>query len=94
MRWKAFLFLKDYQTDNNSEKDNSNDDDNLMRSKFKSRKCPPLINGLKEFERDITKLIENVAFRHIGDEFQRKLNSDIKKINESDESICSSGQNK
>ena len=47
---------------------------------FRSRKCPPVVKELSNFENDMMKLIENIEFRQVDNEFQRKLRKDIRTI--------------
>ena len=39
---------------------------------------------MKEFENDILTMIENIEFRRVSDEFLKKLDEDIRKINSSE----------
>ena len=80
MRWKAFFF--DKEDDNNSQNNNYI---------YKTRKCPPQIQELKEFESDLFKMIENIEFRTASNEFLNILRDDIKRINNSNK-ICLSQQ--
>ena len=52
--------------------------------KIKTRKCPPLIQDMKYFENDLLKLIENLQFRTVFDEFLNELNENINKIRSSE----------
>ena len=36
---------------------------------MKSRKCPPLVESMKGFEKDVTKVIENIQFRRVSSTF-------------------------
>ena len=47
---------------------------------FRSRKCPPVVAELKDFEIDLWKLINNIEFRHVRNDFQDKLKQDIRDI--------------
>lgn len=78
MRWKAFFFLKKNETDNEL------DDDITKQSckfGFKSRKSPPLIPEMQNFENDMLKMVENVEFRRYCNQFQSSLKEDLRKIN-------------
>jgi hypothetical protein len=48
---------------------------------FRSRKIPPTVAQLKPFEDSLLKLIENIKFRKVESDFQRKLQQDVQKIN-------------
>ena len=45
---------------------------------MKSRKCPPQVENMKDFEKDLTKMIENIQFRRVSSAFLLKLDEDIK----------------
>ena len=67
MRWKALQFLRKLD---NSGKENFG---------FKTRKCPPCVDELVDFENNMMKMMKNTEFRKIKCTFQNKLMSDIKK---------------
>ena len=74
MRWRAFLFL-------HSGDDGSSDcDDNFG---LRSRKSPPLVEELKAFEDDMGKMIQNISFKTVRDDFQDMLKRDVAKIKSS-----------
>ena len=73
MRWKSLQSLGKLD---HSRKENYG---------FKTRKCPPCVDELVNFENDMMKMIKNIEFRKIKCTFQTKLMSNIKKINESNE---------
>ena len=72
MRWKAFYMEKD--------------DVDLSEEKFgfKSKRVPPKIEGMANFEREMFDMIHKLEFRDVNDDFQNKLKSDMKQINKSD----------
>ena len=70
MRWRAFFFLRGAK-DDDTEKENFG---------FQSRKSAPHVEELRPFEEDLLKLIGNVRFRRINDDFQQTLKKDISKI--------------
>ena len=51
--------------------------------------CTPQIQERKDFEKDLLKLIENIQFRTVSDEFLNKLNEDMNKIRSSNELFVS-----
>ena len=51
--------------------------------------CTPQIQERKDFEKDLFKLIENIQFRTVSDEFLNKLNEDMNKIRSSNELFVS-----
>lgn len=85
MRWKALFFLNNYNKGNNSE----NIPDAVANNTFKlkSRKCPPQIKEMIEFETDLSKMIENIKFRHTNSNFQKKLTQDLQKIKSMPEAL-------
>ena len=70
MRWRAFFFLRGTK-DDNTDKENFG---------FQSRKSAPHIEELRAFEEDLLKLIGNVRFRRINDDFQQTLKKNLSKI--------------
>ena len=47
---------------------------------FRSTKAAPRLKQLKDFERDLVKLMQNIKFRKRGNKFLTTLNGEIKKI--------------
>ena len=47
---------------------------------FKSRKCPPTVKEMTNFEEDLRLIIKNLKYRNIKNEFSEKLADDIKLI--------------
>ena len=88
MRWKAF-FDRDntnkYNNKNNTYVDETTDN----RFKLKTRKCPLQIQDMKDFENNLLKLIENIQFRTVSNNFLNKLDEDINKIRPSDKLFVS-----
>ena len=81
MRWKAFFFEKTVSHNNSN---NNTTSDNQNKYNLKSRRCPPQIEGLKNFENDLIKMIENIKFKNISDNFLDKLKEDTNKIKSSE----------
>ena len=52
-------------------------------------RSPPFQPELKNFEDDVYKLIKDIRFRPVNDEFQKKLSNDVKVILKSTEIIVS-----
>ena len=71
MRWKALQFLGKLKI---QQKESYG---------FRSRKYPPAVEELSEFEEDLRLMIKNMKFRKVNNEFQTKLLKDIKKIKNS-----------
>lgn len=80
MRWKAFFFDRD---------EDDKDMDTNSNFGLKSRKCPPQVADMKEFEHDLLHMVENIQFRNCNDPFQSKLRRDLKTINSSNEILVS-----
>ena len=75
MRWKALFYDRD-NTNKYNNKNNTYLDETIDKKfKIKTRKCPPLIQDMKYFENDLLKLIENIQFRTVFDEFLNELNA-------------------
>ena len=73
MRWKAFFFL------------NKNCNDTSKESYgFKSKRSPPHVAELNEFEDCMLEMIQRVEFKTntYSNDFQKKLNKDVKEIQE------------
>ena len=69
MRWKAFFFKKTV-SHNSNDKATS---DNQNKYNLKLRRCPPQVEGLKNFENYLIKMIQNIKFKNISDNFLDKL---------------------
>ena len=72
MRWKAYFFL------------NPSTERNGNPYNLKSRKYPPTIPQLEQFENDMFSMINNTKFRSVNTLFQSKLKNDITNVNNSD----------
>ena len=73
MRWRAYHFLKPCTRNNDRQ-----------TYGFKSKKTPPQIPELNEFETQMTNMVQNIEFRtDRAPEFQRKLSEHTKAINAS-----------
>ena len=68
MRWKALKFLGRLES---SGKETFG---------FRSRKCPPVVDELTNFESDLMLMIKNIEFRNTNNTFQEKLRNDIKEF--------------
>ena len=74
MRWRAFFFLENGETEERQQENHHG---------FKTRKCPPKVEELDEFEEDLLTMIEEVRFRNTTNRFQQRLKEDIRKIRKS-----------
>ena len=72
MRWKAFFFLNNQDTDDTTKETYG----------FKSKRSPPHVNELNEFEDCMQNMIQRIEFRtdHQSNNLQRKLANDLKEI--------------
>ena len=72
MRWKALQFLSKL--------------DNTVQENYgsKTRKCPPCVEELVDFEDDMMYLVKNIELRNANNSFQAKLSSDIKRMKTND----------
>ena len=76
MRWKAYFYEA-----NNNEEDNA-ESEVPNNYGLKTLKCPPQNNNLIPFENELFEMVRSLKFRKTSDEFQRRLQRDIKTINE------------
>ena len=86
MRWRAFFFLK---KDSDTEESSDSDDESQTTEMygFKSKRTPPKIDEMVDFENDMLALVDNIEFRNTNDKFQSKLRTDVQHINKSDQII-------
>ena len=70
MRWEILEFLGKLLSDNN----------NNQIFGFQSIKCPPAVNKLADFEKEMMLMVKNIQFPKINNNFQQKLKEDIKDI--------------
>ena len=67
-RWKALQFLGKLESTNKE------------TFCFWSRKCPPAVEELTNFENDLMLMLKNIQFRHINSTFDEQLKKDIQEI--------------
>ena len=91
MRWKAHFFLKGNK---NEEENNGETEDQNEYYGLKSKRTPPQIDDMANFERDLLSIVDNLQFRQVQNNFQRKLSDDTKKLNASDKIFVHAEQNK
>ena len=84
MRWKAHFF-DDPNSRANNRDENSNGPPDC--SAFKSKRCPPTIPDMKNFEKDLANMIDNLKFKSASSPFQTKLKEDLQRIKECDKLI-------
>ena len=84
MRWKAFYFLNN---DAESEVSTSEDEEPIINENFglKSKRTPPKIDEMIDFERELFEMVENIQFQEVNDSLQSKLKEDVKKLDSSDD---------
>ena len=73
MRWKAFFFLQDHDTTSNAKETYS----------FKSKRPPPHVRALDEFEDNMLNMIQRVEFKTnstTANNLQAKLDKDVQEI--------------
>ena len=71
MRWKAHFFLQ------------GNDKQQTPTYGLKSKRTPPQVPEIKQFEDDVAQMIENIKFRNYSDEFIKMVEEDKKRIRSS-----------
>ena len=75
MRWKTLEYLGKL---NNSTKE---------PYRFKSRKCPPTVKEMTNFEEDLRLMTKNLEYRDVKNEFSKKLVDNIKLIKNTKEML-------
>ena len=83
-RSQTFFYDRDNTNKYNNKTNTYVDETTYNGFKLKTRKCPPQIQDVKDFENDLLKLIENIQFRAVSENFFKKLNEDRNKIRSSD----------
>ena len=73
IRWKALFF--------------ENETGSLFNYGLQTRKCPPQHKDLVEFKYYFQKMISNVQFRRVNNDFQSSLRNDIRSIQSSKKTI-------
>ena len=76
LRWRAFFFLNPKASSETKE-----------TYGFNSRKTPPIVEELKEFENCMIDLAQSIEFKTRKNTFQQKLKMDIKSLKEDDKLI-------
>ena len=71
MRWKAFWFDR---------RDEENDQDMEENYGFETHNTPPLHSLLKDFEEDLFKLVKNIKFRKVKNQFLSELGKFKKEV--------------
>ena len=61
---------------------------------FRSRKCPPAVEELTNFENDVMLMIKNIQFRHINSTFQEQLKKDIQEVRQSNQLFVSADKSR
>ena len=74
MRWKALFFLRNQNSDH--------DDINKETYGFKSKRPPPHVSELSQFEDCMLEMIQRIEFstNHTRNKFQEQLNKDMQEI--------------
>ena len=68
MRWKALFFDRD-QANSNPNVNRNAQHQHINTFTLKTRRCPPQIQDMKEFEKDIQTMIEIIKFRSSRSKF-------------------------
>ena len=68
MRWKVLEFQGNL------------DDSKKNMCGFKSLKCPPPVNQMKNFENDLLLMVKNIEFKNVKNEFQEKWKRTLMKL--------------
>ena len=84
MRWKAHFFLNQANNDTNQDWTAHRPTGSQANTYgLKSKRSAPSVTELRAFEDDVARLIENVKFRDVNNEFMKELERDKKKIKSS-----------
>ena len=70
MRWKILFFDRD-QAKSNTDVNINVQHQHINTFNIKTRKFPPQIQDMKEFEKDIQIIIEFIKFRYSQNEFRK-----------------------
>ena len=70
MRWKTLFFDRD-QAKSNTDVNINVQHQHINTFNIKTRKFPPQIQDMKEFEKDIQIIIEFIKFRYSQNEFRK-----------------------
>ena len=89
MRQKAFFYDRDNTNKYNNKNNTCVDETIDNKFKLKTRKCPPQIPDMKDFEKDLLKLIQNIQYRTVSDKFLYELHENINKIRSLDKFFVS-----
>ena len=79
MRWKVLEFLD--KCDSNSNKN--------QKYSLKALKCPPAVEEMAQFQNDLLLLIQNLKFKKVHNDFQKRLRDDFKEIKASNKMFVS-----
>ena len=82
MRWKALEYLGKLS---NSTKESDG---------FKSRKCPPVVKEMSNFEEDLRLMIKNLEYREVKNSFSKKLANDVKLIKNTKELLVNADKSR
>ena len=82
MHWKAHFFLKKNDTEEENDSASEPENDHAYYG-LKSKRTPPKINEMANFEKDMLNIVDNFDFRQVKNEFQSKLDKDVRDINAS-----------
>ena len=82
MCWKALQFLGKLESTNKES------------FGFRSRKNPPTVDELTNFENDLMLMLKNIQFRHINSTFQEQLKKDIQEVRQSNQLFVSADKSR
>ena len=92
LRWRAHIALqrkkkRNKDSDNDSDVEHEQNEHNDDKFGFRTTKSAPPVPALSGFENDLYHLISNLQFSNDKNEFQNKLSTDVKMINESSDAF-------
>ena len=80
MSWRAIFFI-------NSNKKTTEDNKQGFSYGLKSGRSPPQVKELIQFDDDLVKLVKDLKFRKVKNDFQKMLCEDTKKVQTSNKTL-------
>ena len=77
MRWKAMFFERNTEYENV----NNKEDEFPETYGLKTTNTPPPIKEMTNFEKNLIGLVQKIKFKRCTDDFQKRMQRDIKAIN-------------
>ena len=78
--------------DNGKNNGDDTQQENSSSNGIESNKCPPQVKDVIAFEEDMIDLVQQIRFRKVKSNFQRKLNKDLKAVKSSNKMLAPAGK--